>query len=197
MDKTMHIDVRTDAKDGRKTEAKAPLFKYEPDSKYTGKLWLLAAIAVSACAVLYVIGLVLPSATLTGIAMFALVISIIAVFLLSRKMKRAGSVLTSKEIDEAVENYKVDLINTFNGYDLDYEAKDVLSAADDYRKLLEADNAEHELGDDESIGSIFKKMLDDSGASRKRRKEERKADKLRRKEDRDYVKSIKRREKGK
>lgn len=196
MDKSLHVNP-VKPEDKASNAKKLPLFKYEPDSKYTGKLWILAAIMLAICAILYVIGLVLPSAPLTGAALFLLLVSGIVIFLMNRKMKKANHVMTEKEIDEIVENYKVDLINTFNGYDLDYDAKDILTAADDYRKLLEQDNGIEELDENESLVSIFKKMVSDSQSTRQKRKNEKKAEKEQRKADKAYVKAAKKQEKSK
>lgn len=201
MGKTMRIDAKesNQAIGNEKQSGKpAPLFKYEPDSKYTGKLWILAAIMLAICAILYVAGLILPSAPLTGLAMLLMFLSGITIFLMRQKMRKTALSLTEKEIDDIVENYKIDLINTFNGYDLDYEAKDILIAADNYRKTLEQENgSNHEIGEDEPLISIFKKMLSDLRDGRQKHRIEKRADKQHRKNDREYVKAMKKKEKSK
>lgn len=193
-----NVKVDTSKIEAKKEAAseKMPLFKYEPDSKYTSKLWIFAAAAFAVCAVLYVIGIMLPNAMFTGMALVLAVVCAVAVGLMYRKMRRANVQLSDKEIDKLVESYKADLIDTFNGYDLDYDAHDILTAADKYRRTLEAENKTSELGEDESLVSIFKKSMGDSAAARQKRRDEKKADKARRKEDKAYEKALKKEKKN-
>ena len=174
---------------------KMPLIKYEPDSKYTCKLWLIAAIGFAICAVIYVLGIVFANSVLTGVSLSVFVLLCIVLFLMYRKVRAANRTLTEEEIDELVEKYKSDLIDTFNGYDLDYSAHDILAEADKYRRMLEAENNVNELSDNESIATIFKKMLRDSKDSRAKRKQEKKDDRARRREEKAYAKQMKKEKK--
>lgn len=178
------------------SEGKPALFKFESTSAGTGKVWVVGAVAFAICVVIYVIGIMLPSALLTGASFVMLVLSAILVFQIYKRVHMAGKELDEKEIDAAVERYKMDLIDTFNGYDVDYDAADILTAADKYRRRLEEEHTSITEIDPTSFASMLRSMAADSRANKARHRAEAKADKARRKEDKAYAKAQRKKNKG-
>lgn len=154
----------------------APLFKFEFESDKNRMSWIIGGVGVALSALLYALGATLPNAALSGLAfMFAIATVLLVV---GMRIRFSGAdALSEDEIDDAVERFKQDLVDTYNGYGLEYSAADVLGAADEYRAKLEqiGTNAAQEDMEVESAGDVLRMMASDMVASHVHKKEHREA----------------------
>lgn len=170
-----------DRRVSRNMNEKAPLFKYERDnSRRTSSIWLAGAVLSAIVAILYVLGILLPSAILTGLALGLGGIGAIVLIFMFVWVHGAKGTLTEDEIDHAVEQYKHDLTDTLIGYDLSYSAYDINTAAHQYRLELEHEN--RALSDtDGNFLTLVKSAISDISDKRQSSHREKKQDrKLRR-----------------
>lgn len=118
-------------------EKKPPLFKIIPDPtmSWTVKLSFLAGIAI--VALMYVLGIYFKNSVWTMFAFVATIVLIVIFIYIQRKKSLARRIASSDAIDAEVEQYKKDLIDTYDGYDIAYSKNDIQQATDEYRKKLE------------------------------------------------------------
>ena len=167
---------KQDTTDMEEVDSKSPLIKFEVDTKSSNYSMLIyTTIAVAIVVVLYVISILTANYVFAAIAMSLAVLFAVALFLIYRQIHKADRVYTDIEIDEKVEKYKADLVDTFNGYEVSYTAQDVLDAADEYREKLEEQNASIADVDSRDIAAIFKMMIQDGKDSRARNKKDKEA----------------------
>lgn len=150
----------------------APLFKFEFASDRDRVSWIVGGIGVALAALFYALGATLPNAALSGVAFVVVIFTVIVVAAMRFRVSGAA-VLSDDEIDEAVERFKQDLVDTYNGYDVEYSAEDILGAADEYRAKLEKLGEEAREADVEveSAGDVLRMMANDMVDSRTRKKE--------------------------
>ena len=153
--------------------ADEPLFKFEFSSEDDRISWGVLVIGGAIAALLYALGATLPVAGLAGIAFIIAIITIIVFAFLRSKF--AGRSLSEEVIDQKVEQFKQDLVDTYNGYDVEYTAAEVLKAADDYRAQLMHESKEAQDVEIESAADIAKLMGKDIIESRAKKKEMKKA----------------------
>jgi Ca2+/Na+ antiporter len=160
-------------------DKKMPLFKYEPDEKNTGMshVVILGAVIFAFCVVLYFLGTFYANSVLTLLAMVLLVCGAILIFAMRRKIQRVNKPLDEKTIDEQVEQYKRDLVETFIGYDVEYTTQDILDAADKYRERLIMENTSVSEIDPTDIRSVIQGMQTDAKNHRKNTKQLKKQEK--------------------
>ena len=154
----------------------APLFKFEFASDRDRVSWIIGGIGVALAALFYALGATLPNAALSGIAFVVIIMTVIVVAAM-RSRVRGVAALSEDEVDEAVERFKQDLVDTYNGYDVAYTAEDILGAADEYRSKLEQITADVDEADVdvESAGDVLRMMVNDVAASRTKKKERKEA----------------------
>lgn len=143
--------------------AKMPLFIYEPDDSKayvpTRKVWLLAMVLFGVCAALWVAGTMMSQQILILICLTLAILGGATLGWMYRRIRKATQPLDEQEIDEKVEQYKIDLVDTFNGYDVPYTADDILDAADAYRERLMQEHASITDIDPSNIASLLRSML--------------------------------------
>lgn len=148
---------------------KAPLLKFEKsgDEKSSHLPAITLGVALVIAAAVYIAGVMFGQALLTGLAFF---IGLAGV-LLYMVMKRKFGYVSDIDIDEEVEQYKRDLVDTFNGYDVDFSAKDIETAADAYRQTLEEEAASvSEI----NLSTMSQVVADNLKKKKKKREEKRK-----------------------
>ena len=186
-EKRAQREAKRKAKASRRAEkvresGKHPLFVIDGDSNETLKSAVIVTVGIAIAAGIYVVGVVTNTGTLT-ILSFAVIIVCAAVWMWRR---RRLSYLTDKQIDEAVNAFKRDLVETYNGYDVPYTAADIEEQTRKYRAELEEDNA--------SIAELSPSMmLEAVKANRAKTKEIKEASKELRRLDKQARKAEKRR----
>lgn len=147
-----------------------PLFIYEPSDSRNDparKIWLCAMLLFGVCAALYVAGTMLSIQLIVLIALTIAIVGAIVLFLMYRRIRRATQPLDEKMIDEQVEQYKIDLVDTFNGYDVPYTVDDILDAADAYRERLVEEHTSVADIDTSNLGAVFRAVIGRKGKKTK------------------------------
>lgn len=156
-----------------KDENHLPLFRFENEKTGEGSrtLFLYSAIAIALVVIFYIIGLLTHQGIFSLIAFSVAIIAAIVLFSMRKKMVLANKPIDEEEIDAEVEQYKVDLIDTFNGYDVPYTTEMILEAADNYREQLIQDRTSVTEFDPGNVISVLRSMASDSKKARADRKE--------------------------
>ena len=152
-----------------------PLIKFEFSSDDDRLAWGVLIIGIAIAALLYALGATLPLAGLSGVAFIIVIITVSVFAFLRTKLSKAK--MSEEVIDQKVEQFKQDLVDTYNGYDVEYSADEVLAAADAYREQLMNVNKESEDIEIDGVGDIVKLMGKDIIDSREKKKNRKKAEK--------------------
>ena len=170
----------------KNTKNRQPLFKFEEtnDSTAMRSLTIIFIIMLAIIMAIYVLGVMYTMSILAEIAFVLAIVAFIGFIIIRNGIKKAARGLNTKEIDDAVEQYKMDLIDTYTGYDVAYDRDLIIREADAYRQRLEEENASYIDLNKGSITNIIKAMLDDSREVKAIRKEKKRASKASRNSDR-------------
>lgn len=166
---------RADVPSLHTAKEKTPLFIYEDNNDAetktaNRKLLIYAVVIIAVCVALYVLGAMLAMQLLILLSLTVAVIAGAILVMLYRRIRKAAQPLNEDEIDQKVEQYKIDLIDTFNGYDVAYTVEDILSAADDYKARLIQEQTSLVDIDPTNFVALMKKMATDSKKSAHERK---------------------------
>ena len=135
---------------------KPPLFKIEVDTEGLGSYapqMVFTGVLVLAV-IIYVVGVVSRMAMLTGLALFIALFDVLGYVFFKRHS--SGGVVDF-DIDEEVEKFRVDLIDTFTGYEVEPDAEEIDKAVAAYRKRLEEDSTPLS---DIDLGTMSKVLVD-------------------------------------
>ena len=120
-------------------EDNSPLFKKKKEKDGDKVSWVLVFAGAILAALFYALGATLPNPGLSGVAFGIAIVTLILFFFVRTKVNKAPK--TQDEIDQQIERFKQDLVDTYNGYDIEYSAEDILDAADKYRSQIEEADA--------------------------------------------------------
>lgn len=120
---------------GKKKRPALITFDGDADTS-TLKMWIIIAVAVALAGGCYALGIWVNKSWLITLAF----IIIVATVIFWIWQKRASTSLTDEQIEEAVVEYRRDLMKSYEGYDVEFDIAEVNAAVEEYRELLIEEN---------------------------------------------------------